>query len=319
MDIVFFGTPDFAASQLEFLVSQNVSVVAVVTAPDKAAGRGKKLKPSAVKECAIRHNIAVLQPVSLRHAEFLSALESYKAEVFVVIAFRMLPESVWKMPAKGTFNLHASLLPDYRGAAPINRAIMNGETQTGLTTFFLNEEIDTGNIILQQKLDIGPNETAGELHDRMVIEGQKLVLQTLNEIETGRLKLTKQADKLKDNLTIHPAPKLFKDDCLINWSKSIEEIHNQIRGLSPVPGAFTVLSDSEGQTMELKIYRSRIEKNTDPKKADFSVLTDNRSYLKVAIRGNYLVLENIQQSGKKILNIKDFLNGFKFEGNWRVL
>ncbi|MBW7847514.1 MAG: methionyl-tRNA formyltransferase [Bacteroidales bacterium] len=317
MNIIFFGTPEFAAAHLDFLVSHHISVVAVVTAPDKPAGRGKTLSQSAVKRIALQHHLPVLQPETLRSPQFLAELESFKADVFVVIAFRMLPQVVWKIPPKGTLNLHASLLPDYRGAAPINRAIMNGEKTTGLTTFFINEEIDTGKIILQQSMEIGENETFGELHDRMISVGQQLVLLTIERIETGMVEAIEQSERLKALDKIHAAPKLAKADSQINWDNSLDHIHNQIRGLSPFPGTFVHLCNENGQKIELKIYRSEIER-INCEKPDFSVLTDNRTYLKVALKGGYLMLKEIQLSGKKILNIKDFLNGFKFEGHWSV-
>ncbi len=317
MNVIFFGTPEFAAAQLDFLVSQGVAVVAVVTAPDKPAGRGKALTQPAVKQTALKHKLPVLQPQSLCSPEFLTELERFRADVFVVIAFRMLPQAVWRMPPKGTINLHASLLPNYRGAAPINRAIMNGETHSGLTTFFINDEIDTGKIIQQLQMEIGPNETFGQLHDRMVFEGQKLVIETLAKIEAGNLQLTDQAEELKKFENIHPAPKLFKDDSLINWNRSINDIHNQIRGLSPFPGTFTHFCNENGQKIEVKIYRSEIQ-ITKSAEAEFSVLTDNRTYLKVALKGGYILVKEIQLSGKKMLNIRDFLNGYKFTGSWIV-
>lgn len=317
MRIVFFGTPDFAAEQLEYLIKQGVEIVAIVTAPDKPAGRGKKLSQSSVKAVALKYMIPVFQPTNLKDPSFINDLKSVCADLFVVIAFRMLPEVIWKLPPLGTFNLHASLLPQYRGAAPINRAIINGESRTGLTTFFINETIDTGHILKQVEIEIGANETAGELHDRMIEEGKILIINTLQDIEHGRSTALAQASVITDSTLLKAAPKLYKEDGKINWGKEGNEIHNQIRGLSPHPGAFTQLIDNEGNTLDIKIYRSEFESKFHDE-AQFTLMTDNRTYLKVALRDGYLHLNQLQQAGKKTLFQKEFLNGFKFSGKWSV-
>ncbi len=313
MKIVFFGTPAFAARQLEFIAAHGIDVCAVVTAPDKPAGRGKKLAASEVKQAAIRLGLPVLQPVLLREPSFLETLQSFNADLFVVIAFRMLPDLVWKIPPAGTFNLHASKLPDYRGAAPINRAIMNGETTTGLTTFFINANIDTGHIIRQTDLKIDDNETAGELHDRMIEIGQQLVLDTIRDIALGKATTTPQIDVT--NKPLKTAPKLHKEDGKIDWTKTLQSVHNHIRGLSPHPGAYCRLINEKNETLELKILRSTIETCVHNETV-FALLTDNRSQLKVALKEGFLHLTQIQQAGKKSLSTREFLNGFKFSGNW---
>ena len=317
MRIVFFGTPDFAAEQLEHLIKQGVEIVAIVTAPDKPAGRGKKISQSSVKAVALNYMIPVFQPTNLKDPSFIDNLKNTHADLFVVIAFRMLPEVIWKLPPLGTFNLHASLLPQYRGAAPINRAIINGESKTGLTTFFINETIDTGHILKQVEIEIGANETAGELHDRMIEEGKKLIINTLRDIEQGRTTALPQESVITSSTLLKAAPKLFKEDCKIIWEKEGYEIQNHIRGLSPHPGAFTQLIDREGNTIDIKIYKSEFESKLHDK-AQFTLLTDNRTYLKVALKDGYLHLNQLQQAGKKTLNQKEFLNGFKFHGHWSV-
>ncbi len=297
--IIFLGTPDFAVPSLARLVEEGFNVVAVVTAPDKPAGRGLQLQQSPVKKYALLQNIPVLQPERLKNPEFLAELKSYHADLQIVIAFRMLPEAVWNMPRLGTFNLHASLLPQYRGAAPINRAIMNGEKETGLTTFFLQHEIDTGHILLQEKMLIGDDETAGELHDRMMLAGAEIVLETVKAVEGNSLSpRPQQADE-----NIKHAPKIFKDDCRINWQLSIHAIHNHIRGLSPYPAAWTTLNGKN-----FKIYRSRKEAASHKHTAG-EILTDGKTYMKAAAEGGYLHLLEVQLEGKKRLPVQEFLKG----------
>lgn len=317
MRIIFFGTPVFAAAHLEYLVQNGHEIAAVVTAPDKPAGRGKQLQESAVKKTAMQSGIPVLQPLKLKDPEFVQQLQIPQADLFIVIAFRMLPEIVWKLPVKGTFNLHASLLPNYRGAAPINRAIMNGETETGLTTFLINEDIDTGHIIKQIKLPIGENETAGELHDKMIQEGCTLVEETILLLSQTGTSAVPQSAFVSDFDALKPAPKLYKEDGKINWNKNGREIHNLIRGLSPYPGSYTRFVSENGELMELKLYKSRFEE-TAHDKTHFTLLTDNRTYAKVALEGGFLFLDELQQSGKKNLPIEAFLNGFKFHGIWKA-
>ncbi|MDA3942449.1 MAG: methionyl-tRNA formyltransferase [Bacteroidetes bacterium] len=311
--IVFFGTPEFAASQLKAIFAAEHQVAAVVTAPDKPAGRGKKIQQSAVKQLAEKLQLKVLQPLNLKDPDFIQELRQLEADIFVVVAFRMLPELVWSMPPRGTFNLHASLLPNYRGAAPINWAIINGEKETGLTTFFINEKIDEGKLILQQEMMIGPDENAGSLHDRMMHRGNALVTETIQLILAGNPKLQPQPE----SAMLKPAPKIYKPDCAIQWQLPINKVYNQIRGLSPYPTAYTDLINEEGKVLRIKVYDAKIEKEK-PEESPLSLLTDNKTFLKVALADGYLVLLNIQLPGKKNLKTSELLKGFKFEGKWQV-
>jgi methionyl-tRNA formyltransferase len=314
--VVFFGTPEFAAAQLEALLEAKILVKAVVTAPDKPAGRGKKLQQSAVKSLAIEKGLKILQPLNLKDQTFLKLLEELNADLFVVVAFRMLPVEVWKMPPLGTFNLHASLLPQYRGAAPINRAIMNGETETGLTTFLLNDKIDEGSIILQHRMPIAADENAGSLHDRMKEAGKVLVVKTVFGLADGSLTTTPQAKISASQLKL--APKIFKADCVIDWSKSLSEVNNQIRGLSPYPAAFTTLINMvSGQQVLIKIYQAEILREAHAGE-NYLLHTDNKSYLKVSHPEGFLALKEIQLPDRRAMKIHDFLNGFKLEGIWKV-
>lgn len=251
--IVFMGTPDFAVASLNALVQNGFEIAAVVTAPDRPAGRGQKLKVSAVKEYALNHGLLILQPQSLKDPEFISSLNSLNADLQIVVAFRMLPKEVWSLPKLGTFNLHASLLPDYRGAAPINWAIINGEKETGVTTFFIDEEIDTGNIILQEKITIESSETAGQLHDRLMKLGAQLVVHTAKAISEGNLTTISQ----KDVKSVKMAPKLFRETCKLDWNRAAQEIYNKIRGLSPYPAAWGLLNNG-GVTTSVKIFKARL-------------------------------------------------------------
>jgi methionyl-tRNA formyltransferase len=301
--IIFMGTPDFAVASLRALVESGFHIAAVVTAQDKPAGRGLNLTESAVKQFAVKNNIPVLQPEKLRDPEFLEQLKSYQADVQVVVAFRMLPEVVWAMPDLGTINLHGSLLPQYRGAAPINRAIMNGETKTGVTTFKLQQEIDTGNILLLEEITIGPNETAGELHDRMKEIGASLVVRTIRGFLDGTLQ--EKPQNIPDPSTLKTAPKIFAADCEINWQNTVTKIHNQVRGLSPFPGAFTSFKEKT-----LKIYKVR------PEKKDHGLLpgemeTDGKSWLRFSAVDGYIYVEEMQMEGKKRMKTADFLRGFR--------
>jgi methionyl-tRNA formyltransferase len=304
--IVFLGTPEFAVASLEALVNAGANVVGVITAPDKPAGRGLKMQESAVKKFALQHEIKILQPEKLKNPGFLDELNSLKADLQVVVAFRMLPEAVWNMPPKGTINVHASLLPDYRGAAPINWAIINGEKETGVTTFKLRHEIDTGDILLQEKIEIGENETAGELHDRMKETGARLLVQTIQNLCEGKIIERPQAEVSADRPLKH-APKIFTETCLINWSDTTAHIHNLIRGLSPFPGAFTMLNESI-----LKIYRSSKEA-CSPTVAPGKFDTDGKSFLKFATLDGYIHVHELQLAGKKKMTTPDFLRGFRFE------
>lgn len=303
MRLVFMGTPDFAVPSMEAL-SKEHEIVGVITAPDKPAGRGKKLRASAVKQKALELGLKVLQPMNLKEDSFNEELQSLNADLFVVVAFRMLPESVWAMPPKGTINLHGSLLPQYRGAAPINWAIINGEDKTGLTTFFIEKNIDTGEIIDKTELPIGPNETAGELHDRMMIAGADLLLKTVRNIENGNVESRPQ--NIDVETEIKKAPKIFRKDCRINWSKSARDVHNHIRGLSPFPGAWTQL-ESESGNDSFKIFKSRLGGSTFSSPGTI-LISDNT--LKVAAADKWLLVEELQAPGKKRMKTGDFLRGF---------
>ena len=297
------GTPEFAVPSLNALVENGKNVVAVVTAPDKPAGRGLKLQTSAVKDAALQHDIPVLQPTNLKSPEFLEELKSYKADLQIVIAFRMLPQAVWAMPQYGTFNLHASLLPQYRGAAPINWAIINGEKETGLTTFLLKQEIDTGDVLLQEKEKINPDDTAGSLYERLMNKGAALVLKTVALIETKTYALEPQhmTDAIKQ------APKIHKETCKINWDKSVEEVRNFIRGLSPYPAAWTVLANKN-----CKIFKaSTVNSSNNNKKQPGEYITDGKTYLHFITSDGTMSIEELQLEGKKRMGIEEFLRGNK--------
>jgi methionyl-tRNA formyltransferase len=319
--IVFMGTPEFAVASLDALVKAGFTIVGVITAPDKPAGRGMKMNESAVKKYALKNKLKILQPEKLKNEEFLSGLRSLNADLQVVVAFRMLPEVVWNMPPKGTINLHASLLPQYRGAAPINWAIINGEKETGVTTFKLQHEIDTGNILLQEKIEIGDNETAGELHDRMKEVGAKLLVDTIKGVIEGSLQETPQSaignrqsaigtspnsSLITDYSSLKHAPKITTQTCQINWQKSVDEIHNLIRGLSPYPAAFTELGDKT-----LKIFRSEKE-HAPPTSRPGRWETDRKTWLKFACIDGYIHVKDVQLEGKKRMGIEDFLRGYRF-------
>ena len=301
MKIVFMGTPDFAVASLDALLQADFDIVAVITAPDKPAGRGQKLNESAVKKYAVEKNIPVLQPEKLKAPEFIEELKSYQADLQVVVAFRMLPEIVWNMPPKGTINLHGSLLPQYRGAAPINHAIINGEKESGVTTFFLTHEIDTGNIIFSDTVPISDDETAGDLHDKLMITGAKLLVKTVGAIAEGNF--TEQPQPAAE--VLKHAPKIFKDDCKIDWNNTAQQVHNLIRGLSPYPTAFTLLNDKV-----LKIFKAAIEAK-EPGIAAGGFLTDGKTYLKFATKDGFIKLLDIQYEGKKRMLIEDFLRGVR--------
>jgi methionyl-tRNA formyltransferase len=301
------GTPDFAAEVLKAIVeAKQHDVVAVVTSTDKAAGRGMKIQLSPVKMYAQEQHLYILQPEKLRDVQFIETLHSLKADIFVVVAFRMLPEIVWKIPPKGTVNLHASLLPQYRGAAPVNWAIINGETQTGVTTFFINEKIDEGNILLSEKVDISNDDNAETLHNKLLDIGKATLLKTLKEIEDGCCKEQKQP--MFSDLKL--APKLFKEDCLIDWNKKANQIYNFIRGLSPYPAAFSRYKNTDGEELTMKIFASKIEIITH--ETPFGkIQTDNKTFLKVACSDGYIYINELQIFGKKRMSIHDFLLGNK--------
>ncbi|WP_293897945.1 MULTISPECIES: methionyl-tRNA formyltransferase [unclassified Sphingobacterium] len=305
MRIIFMGTPDFAVASLEALIQSGEQVVAVVTVPDKPAGRGQKIHESAVKIFAAQHNIPVLQPVKLRDEAFLTELKSFQADLQVVVAFRMLPEMVWNMPKFGTINVHASLLPQYRGAAPINHAIINGEKESGVTTFLLQHEIDTGNILLSKKVAIKETDNAGDLHDKLMVAGAETLLQTIEQLKAGTLQ-PKPQDDLIAAASLKHAPKIFKEDCKINWDQPTAQIYNFIRGLSPYPAAFTLLNDKV-----LKIYRTEKELVNIPT-IPGTIETDKKSFLKIAAQDGYIIIYDLQLEGKKKMNVVDFLKGYRF-------
>ncbi len=306
--IVFMGTPDFAVANLKALVDGGYQVVGVITSPDKLAGRGRKLHESAVKKYATDNNLHVLQPEKLKNTEFIAELKSLKADLQVVVAFRMLPEIVWNMPRLGTFNLHASLLPQYRGAAPLNWAIINGEKETGVTTFLLDQEIDTGKILFKEKVDIGNNDNVGDLHDKLMNIGSGLVVKTVDSLATGNFQAIDQAE-MKESRNRKHAPKIFKDDCRIDWSKSASEVHNLIRGLSPYPAAWTELEKENGETLGLKVFSTEINKNTSSSPGEIE--SDGKTYLKVSTSDYWIKINELQLAGKKRMKTEDLLRGFQ--------
>ncbi len=307
MRIIFMGTPDFAVASLEALLNAGENVVAVITSPDKPAGRGQKLQQSAVKQFAVANNIPVLQPEKLKNPDFLTELKSYKADLQVVVAFRMLPEIVWNMPPLGTINVHASLLPQYRGAAPINHAIINGEKETGVSTFLLQHEIDTGNILLATKVKIEETDNAGILHDKLMRAGADTLIETIKGFKANTLVPIPQEEVITEELK--HAPKIFKEDCKIDWNCSNDAVYNKIRGLSPYPAAFTTI---ENKT--LKIYEVEKEANSSQTQiGDF--ITDKKTFLKFASADGLISLKSIQIEGKKRMSIEEFLRGFRFESH----
>lgn len=312
--IIYMGTPEFAVESLKALVENDFNVVAVVTMPDKPIGRGHKVQSSPVKEYAVAQKIPVLQPERLKDESFLAELRSFNADLQIVVAFRMLPEVVWAMPRLGTFNLHASLLPQYRGAAPINWAIINGETKTGVTTFFLQHEIDTGNIILQESVAILPEENVGNLHDKLMHIGAKSVVRTVEIILSEKVNAIPQQEDEKLKL----APKIFKNTCRINWEKSGESIHNFVRGLSPYPAAWCELLQDNSDAVVLKVFETKFEKISHQMPLK-SILTDGKSYLKVAVNDGFLHLKTIQIQGKKRMNVSDFLMGFRTINSCKIV
>lgn len=299
--IIFMGTPEFAVASLEILLKNKFNVVAVITAVDKPQGRGQKLMISPVKECALKYNVPVLQPVNLKAPQFIEELKSYQANLQVVVAFRMLPEVVWSMPSLGTFNLHASLLPQYRGAAPINWAIINGEKETGVTTFFLNHEIDTGSIIFQEKEPIHEQDDVGSLYERLMTKGGQLVLKTVRSIEAGEFPSLPQ----NEHTEVKHAPKIFKETCEINWNQSSEQVRNFVRGLSPYPTAWTILNGKN-----YKIYKiSTVAFNKEGRPGEFT--TDNKDYLYVKTANGWISVDELQPEGKRKMSVQDFLRGNK--------
>jgi methionyl-tRNA formyltransferase len=302
--IVFMGTPDFAVASLKALVEHGYNVVAVVTAPDKPAGRGMQLKASEVKDYAVAQGIDVLQPEKLKNPDFINQLKSYNADLQIVVAFRMLPEMVWNMPQMGTVNVHASLLPQYRGAAPINWAIINGEKETGVTTFRLKHEIDTGNILLQDKVNILPEDNIGSLYHKLMERGAALLLTTIDGLVNNTITEQPQPESATE---LRHAPKIFKEDGRIDWDNKANEVHNLIRGLSPVPGAYTFIEDKQ-----LKIYKSSVEE-TNTGKVPGEYDTDGKTYLRFAAADGWLNCLEVQYEGKKRMPVADFLRGFRMK------
>ncbi len=301
------GTPDFAVASLDAVIKAGYQVVAVITAPDKPAGRGRKIQQSAVKKYAVEHQIPTLQPTNLKSETFIEELKSYNADLQIVVAFRMLPKQVWQMPKYGTFNLHASLLPEYRGAAPINWAIINGETTTGVTTFFIDEKIDTGKIILQEETSISSTETVGELHDKLMEIGSKLVVKTVKDIASGDIKTVQQPEK-----DLKPAPKLFPETCKINWEQPLDKIYNLIRGLNPYPTAWTYIKGN----VKLKLFD--VAKHNVEHQRPIGAIFSEKGQIFIAVKGGLLEVKSLQMAGKRRMDAKSFLNGYHFEENEMV-
>ncbi len=313
--IVYMGTPDFAVESLKALVEGGYNVVGVITMPDKPAGRGHKLQMSAVKTYALSQDLPILQPEKLKDKEFLAQLKAWNADLQIVVAFRMLPEVVWNMPKLGTFNLHASLLPQYRGAAPINWAVINGEKETGATTFFLTHEIDTGRIILQEKISIGEDENVGSVHDRLMAMGGKLVTKTVDTILEGKVDAKEQESFFNDPTELKAAPKIFKDTCKIDWNNSSIAIYNLIRGMSPYPAAWTELINEDQTKLTVKIYEAEII-NEAPFGAPGSIKSDSKSFIDVATADGYIRIKSLQIAGKKRMDTNSLLNGFKLDDSY---
>ncbi|MFH6958639.1 methionyl-tRNA formyltransferase [Flavobacterium aquidurense] len=303
--IIFMGTPEFAVGILDTIIKNNYDVVGVITAADKPAGRGQKIKYSAVKEYALANNLTLLQPTNLKDESFLAELKALNANLQIVVAFRMLPKVVWEMPSLGTFNLHASLLPNYRGAAPINWAIINGETKTGVTTFFIDDKIDTGAMILNSEIAIEPEENAGQLHDRLMLLGSETVIETLKVIESGNVTTTIQ----EDDAEIKTAYKLNKENCKIDWTKSGDEINNLIRGLSPYPASWCFLKD-KNEELSIKIYEAKLV--SESHSYEVGTLISSKKEIKIAIKDGFIQVLSLQLPGKKRMQVAELLNGITF-------
>ena len=310
--IIFMGTPEFAAHILDRLITSGQNVLAVITSPDKPAGRGQQLSQSAVKKYADETGLRTMQPTNLKDPQFAEELKSLNADLFVVVAFRMLPEVIWSMPPMGTINLHASLLPNYRGAAPINRAIMNGETVTGVTTFFIEKEIDTGKVIERVPIEIGNDETAGELHDRLMELGAEVTNSTVNKILNGEAKGIDQEELIEKELKL--APKIFREDCRINWDQNAQTVHNFIRGLSPYPAAWTLMKHVNGDQKSFKLFGSKI---TDQITSDRNQLINSSEGILFPCSDSYVLIREIQPEGKRRMNFKEFLAGNRLQ-DWSL-
>jgi len=309
--IVFMGTPEFAVATLDALVKAKFNVVGVITAPDKPAGRGRKLNESAVKKYALEHNLTILQPTNLKDQEFITDLKKLQANLQIVVAFRMLPKIVWQMPEFGTFNLHASLLPNYRGAAPINWALINGETKTGVTTFFIDEKIDTGNIILQEEVAIGEDEILGDLYTKLMTVGSNLVVKTVKQLEKGAVKTIKQPE-----IEEKPAPKIFTETCHINWNDTLTNIYNLIRGLNPYPAAWTTLINNNE---EIKVKIFDVSPIIEEHNLESGLIVTTKSEIKVAVPNGFIKIESLQLAGKKRMDSKNLLNGYTFQANSKMI
>lgn len=315
--IVFMGTPEFAVPSLQILVDHGYEIGAVITVPDKPAGRGQQMKESAVKQYARSIGVRILQPEKLKEPSFLGALKEIKPDLQVVVAFRMLPESVWSLPPLGTFNLHASLLPQYRGAAPINWAVINGDAATGVTTFMLQHEIDTGNILFQEEVHIGETDTAGDVHDRLMVLGAGLVLKTVQAIESRQVSPRRQEELISPESTLRPAPKIFREHCQIHWNNPGRQTYNLIRGLAPYPGAWCTMQDPQGKTFTLKVYASAFERKTH-QFVPGTLVTNRKDYFAVAARDGFISLVSVQLEGKKRLPVDEFLRGLPEPDRWKM-
>ena len=312
--IVYMGTPDFAVEPLKMLLENEYNIVGVVTAPDKPAGRGKKISESAVKQFAVSRGLKVLQPEKLKAPEFIKELQSLDTDLQIVVAFRMLPEIVWSMPKMGTFNLHASLLPQYRGAAPINWAVINGEEKTGVTTFFIEKEIDTGNILLQKEIKILTEDNAGTIHDKLMYSGAELVVETVKGILENSIKPKHQDNLIDNSVELKPAPKIFKEDCKIDWNQPAQRIQDFIRGLSPYPAAFFEVTDIQNMKLNIKVFKTEIVPSPSPTQHS-TIKTDNKTYIHIGCNNGYLNIIELQFPGKKRMKVEDFLRGYKDFGS----
>lgn len=311
MRIVFMGTPDFAVGSLKTLVEAGYNIVGVITAPDRPAGRGRKLNESAVKKYALSKGLHILQPTNLKNTEFLNELDALSIDLQVVVAFRMLPVVVWSKPKLGTFNLHASLLPDYRGAAPINWAIINGETKTGVSTFFINEDIDTGSLLKQEVVSIGMTDSAGDLHDRLMSVGSKLVLETVKMIQNGKANPVAQESR-----EFKSAPKLNKENCRINWEMPKHQIYNHIRGLCPYPGSWTIL-ENDGEQIELKVYKTEMLEETHD--LEPGMIVKSKKNLKIAVQDGFIDILELKMAGKRKMDAVSLINGYEFKPNCKLI
>jgi methionyl-tRNA formyltransferase len=310
LSIVFMGTPEFAVASLDKLINEDYNIAAVVTAADKPAGRGQKIQWSSVKKYAVEKQIPILQPEKLKDSHFAEQLKQINADIFIVVAFRMLPEEIWSMPRLGTINLHASLLPQYRGAAPINWAIINGESESGVTTFMIEKDIDTGKILLSEKVSIGLEDDAGDLHDKLMNSGAILLAKTVKGLESGTLKPFSQNDLLKSHTEIKLAPKLFRENCRINWNQESKKIYDHIRGLSPFPAAWSILQNSKNkQQTTVKIFKTQIQ--NDPEKEPGTITSDGKTFMNIASADGCISLKEFQLEGKKRLDVSEFLRGFR--------